>query len=152
MGKSRAAIPATAPVLSIMVAAAIAAASMAVDAATSETAATSNQATHVVEIQKFQFGRQNLAVRRGDVIVWVNKDIVPHTATARDGSWDTGQIDPGGQARTVVTDDFFRRYLCSYHVSMTGRLDAADRSDPKPNASRAGNGGRQFQNPEEDKK
>ena len=152
MGTSRAAISFTAPVLSILVAAAIAAAAMVVDAATPATADTSKSKTHVVEIQKFKFGRQDLSVRRGDVIVWVNKDIVPHTATAQNGSWDTGNIEPGGRAQTVVTDDFFRRYLCSYHGSMTGQVQAAAGPEPRQSASHAGNGHQQSQYIEEETK
>src|SRR2546423_277336 len=37
-----------------------------------------------------------LTVAAGDTVVWVNRDIVPHTATATGGTkWDTGQLTHG---------------------------------------------------------
>lgn len=107
----------------ILVWAAIAAAAIIFQGSTPTRAAIAAPRTHVVDIRQFKFLPKALAVQRGDVIVWVNKDIVPHTATAKDGSWDTGKIDAGGRSRMVVTGDLFRRYLCTYHGSMTGRLE-----------------------------
>ena len=43
---------------------------------------------HVFEIVKFKFVPAQLQVAAGDTIVWVNKDIVPHTITSTDKSWD----------------------------------------------------------------
>ena len=59
----------------------------------------------VIEIQKFKFVTPAQKARPGDTVVWVNKDIVPHTATAKDGSWDSGQIEPGGEWRMVVEEE-----------------------------------------------
>ena len=36
--------------------------------------------THTVTIDGFRFQPERLTVARGDRIVWVNKDVVPHTA------------------------------------------------------------------------
>ena len=47
---------------------------------------------HRVLIKRFKFEPARLEVRPGDVIVWENLDIAPHTATATDKSWDTGRI------------------------------------------------------------
>ena len=35
--------------------------------------------THTVTIENFGFQPESLTVTRGDTIVWVNKDLVPHT-------------------------------------------------------------------------
>ena len=32
------------------------------------------------------------------MVAWTNVDTKPHTATAADGTWDTGEIDPGKSA------------------------------------------------------
>ena len=37
---------------------------------------------YTVTIEGMQFKPQELTVQRGDRIVWVNKDLFPHTATA----------------------------------------------------------------------
>jgi len=47
---------------------------------------------HDIEIKSFAFNPSVLEVRPGDQIRWVNRDISPHTATAEDGSWDTGEL------------------------------------------------------------
>ncbi len=77
----------------------------------------------VIEIQNFEFLPETPVVKPGDVIVWVNKDIVPHTATAKDGSWDSGLIESGGEWQMVVTDDMAQAYYCRFHPSMTAELD-----------------------------
>ena len=77
----------------------------------------------VVEIRGFEFAPRAPVFRPGDVVVWVNKDIVPHTVTAEDGSWDSGRIDSGGAWTMVVTDDLSESYYCRYHPSMTGRIE-----------------------------
>ena len=78
---------------------------------------------HIVEIRGFDFVPNTLSVRPGDVVVWRNRDIVPHTATAGDGTWDTGHIPAGGEAAIVVFGT--GGYLCLYHPSMTGILTVA---------------------------
>lgn len=44
----------------------------------------------------------NVAVAAGDTIVFVKKDIVPHTATASDNSWTTGESAHGANARVTL--------------------------------------------------
>ncbi len=77
----------------------------------------------VIEIRNFKFAPDAPPLKPGDVIVWINKDIVPHTVTAGNGSWDSGEIDPGGKWQMVVKGDLFMTYYCRFHPSMTARLD-----------------------------
>ena len=44
---------------------------------------------HVVEIQAFKFQPQRTMVSPGDTIVWINRDIVPHSVTANGGTWES---------------------------------------------------------------
>ena len=76
----------------------------------------------VIEIRSFKFVPPAPVIRRGDVIVWINKDIVPHSATANDDSWDTGQIEAGKQVEMVALGTMFGRYYCKFHPAMTARL------------------------------
>ena len=62
----------------------------------------------VVEIRSFKFVAKTLVVKPGDLVLWVNKDIVAHTATAKDGSWDSGLIKSGGEWQMVVKDDTYQ--------------------------------------------
>src|SRR5690606_17213581 len=52
---------------------------------------------HVVEITAFAFQPDTVRASLGDTIVWVNRDAVPHTATAREGAWDSGSLNTGGR-------------------------------------------------------
>lgn len=79
-------------------------------------------ATHSVVIGSFVFAPDALAVKTGDRIEWINRDIVPHTATATDESWDTGEIAAGGRAEVAVSAEFTETYFCRFHPSMKARL------------------------------
>ena len=77
---------------------------------------------HDIEIKGFAFDPPILEVRSGDQVRWTNLDISPHTATAEDGSWDTGELEKG-QSRTVnVTETMSAAYLCAFHPGMRAEL------------------------------
>ena len=76
----------------------------------------------VVEIRGFQFIPEAPVVDTGDVVVWKNMDLVPHTVTSNDDSWESGLIAAGAEWETVVSVDMVQDYHCRYHSSMTGRL------------------------------
>ena len=76
----------------------------------------------VVEIRSFKFLSEDPAVSPGDVVVWRNMDIVPHTVTAKDDSWDSGLIEAGGEWQTVVSADMVANYYCRFHPSMVATL------------------------------
>jgi len=77
---------------------------------------------HLVEIRKFKFVPDTLSVKSGDTITWVNHDIVPHTATASDKSWDTGKIKKGERGQVTVGDGFADAYFCRFHPNMKASL------------------------------
>lgn len=58
----------------------------------------------------------------GDTITWINKDVMPHTATSDEGAWDSGDIDAGGEWTLTVEDGFGGGYTCTYHPTMTGDI------------------------------
>lgn len=62
-----------------------------------------------------------LAVAVGDTVVWINHDIVPHTATAQ-GHWDTGSITRGNTGRHIPAKSGTLRYVCTLHPTMRGTL------------------------------
>ena len=78
--------------------------------------------THTVEISQFAFIPAKITVAAGDTIIWVNRDIVPHTATADNGSWDTGEILTNQQKRIIVAEDQSLSYYCAYHPSMKAEI------------------------------
>ena len=78
---------------------------------------------HVVEIRGMAFHPEVLEVRRGDTVVWINRDIVPHTATAtRKSGWDTGTLLEGKSAQYVASHEGEDPYFCKLHPVMLGKL------------------------------
>jgi plastocyanin len=78
-------------------------------------------ARRTVEIAGFAYKPIVVEAQVGDTIVWLNRDIVPHTATAS-GAWDTGAIPAKSSARTVMRKKGEYDYKCIYHSNMKGKL------------------------------
>ena len=78
---------------------------------------------HVVEIQGMAFHPAVLEVQRGDTVVWINRDIVPHTATSTQKSgWNTGSILQGKSGQYVAGHRGDDPYFCQLHPVMLGKL------------------------------
>jgi plastocyanin len=91
-----------------------------VPAASSCTAAA--PATHTVTVENMAFNPASLTVKRGDRIVWVNKDLFPHTATAARKGFDSGEIAAQSSWTYVADGSGEYAYLCSYHPTMKATL------------------------------
>ena len=78
--------------------------------------------THTVTIERMRFVPEVLTVAAGDTIVWVNKDLVPHTATSTAGTFDSKNIqtDRSWKFTTRKTGDF--AYICTFHPTMKAML------------------------------
>ena len=70
-----------------------------------------------------QFEPASLQVHVGDKIVWTNKDLVPHTATAA-GLFDSGPVNPGASWSYTVTTAGSVDYVCTLHPTMKAQLFA----------------------------
>lgn len=79
-------------------------------------------ATHTITMEGFAFKPATLEVKAGDEIVWVNKDIVEHTATASDGAFDSKPLKPGSSWRWKASRTGQHAYICALHPTMTGAL------------------------------
>ena len=77
--------------------------------------------THEVVVQGLQYVPETLKVGRGDVVVWINKDPFPHTATAP-GAFDSGSIAAGGSWRFTARRAGTFPYVCTLHSNMKGML------------------------------
>jgi plastocyanin len=75
-----------------------------------------------VTIKNFKFSPGSSSVHVGDTITWANKDIAPHTATASDGSFDTGTINKNKSGSHTFTKAGSFPYICSIHPSMKGTV------------------------------
>jgi plastocyanin len=78
-------------------------------------------ATHTVKIEGMQFAPATLTVKRGDKVVWQNKDVVPHTATAK-GAFDSGNIAGGKSWSRAMGKAGRYDYVCTYHPGMKAVL------------------------------
>jgi len=78
--------------------------------------------THTVTIEGMRFQPERLTVAPGDTVIWVNKDLVPHTATSDDGAFDSKTI-PAEKSWTFTPrkkGEF--AYVCTFHPTMTAVL------------------------------
>ena len=70
-----------------------------------------------------EFRPATLTVAVGDTIVWINRDIVPHTATAKGRTnWDTGTLAQSQSGRYVAQHKGVLQYACTFHPTMHGTL------------------------------
>src|SRR5690606_25594822 len=76
--------------------------------------------TVVVEIRNFAYSPETVEINVGDSVRFINRDRVGHTATADDGSFDTGLL--GRDEDAVITFDEAGEfpYYCIPHPNMRG--------------------------------
>jgi plastocyanin len=79
-------------------------------------------AVHVVTIEGMQFKPAALSVRRGDRIMWTNKDLFPHSATGPKGTFDSASIPAGGSWTFVANEAGSFAYTCLFHPTMKATL------------------------------
>ena len=71
-----------------------------------------------VSIKNFAFSASALAVSSGTTVKWTNNDATTHTVTADDGSFDSGNIAPGGTFSHTFSVAGTIKYHCSIHTNM----------------------------------
>ena len=64
----------------------------------------------------------HMTVVPGDTVVWVNRDIVPHTVTADARQFDSGSMGPSAEWSLVVRERGRISYTCTFHPTMKGLL------------------------------
>lgn len=79
-------------------------------------------ATRGVDIRDFAFSPRTVEIRVGDTVRWTNRDSVAHTATARNGSFDTGLLAEGETGSVRFTAAGRYGYVCTPHPGMTGTV------------------------------
>jgi plastocyanin len=73
-----------------------------------------------------RFEPATLTIAVGEVVRWFNDDALPHTVSATDGSWDSGNLAPGQafERRFEAPGSF--PYLCRYHPGMAATIDVTE--------------------------
>jgi plastocyanin len=76
--------------------------------------------TATITVDKLAFGAIPANLRVGDSILWVNRDIFRHSATAR-GHFDV-DLPTGARRRMLLTKAGTFPFTCRYHPGMKGVL------------------------------
>jgi plastocyanin len=76
--------------------------------------------TAKVTIQNSAFIPSEVTVMVSGSILWVNGDEAVHTVTADDGSFDSGDLQPGATFGVAFNTVGPHPYHCKYHTEMTG--------------------------------
>ena len=78
--------------------------------------------TVTVRMEDFDFAPPSLTIHVGDLVTWRNTGNAPHTATADDGSFDTGTVASGQRASHMFTQPGTFSYYCAIHPNMHGTV------------------------------
>ncbi|NOJ49000.1 amicyanin [Bradyrhizobium sp. WSM 1744] len=81
-------------------------------------------ATIQITIDNLVFAPAEVAAKVGDTIEWINKDVLVHTATARNGDFDV-ITPPKKTVTSVLTKAGAIEYYCRYHPNMKAVLTIA---------------------------
>ncbi len=76
-----------------------------------------------VEIEDFAYNPDPVTIEEGGKVIWKNRDSAPHTATADDGSFDTGTIEEDKLKSESFKQPGTHAYICSIHPDMHGTVE-----------------------------
>jgi plastocyanin len=86
--------------------------------------ASARAATIEISMENLVISPAAASAKVGDTIEWINKDILAHTATARNGDWDV-IIAPKKTVATVLKKAGTIEYYCRFHPNMRATLTIA---------------------------
>jgi plastocyanin len=75
-----------------------------------------------VSIVDFAFQPASIEVPAGSTVTWTNAGAAPHTVTADDGAFDSGQLKPGESFSQTFTTPGTYTYHCEIHPQMMGTM------------------------------
>jgi plastocyanin len=81
-------------------------------------------ATIQISMENLVISPAEAAAKVGDTIEWVNRDLLVHTATARNGDWDV-TIPPKKTVTLVLKKAGMIDYYCRFHPNMKATLAVA---------------------------
>ena len=78
-------------------------------------------AVDTISISMMAFHPEEIHVQKGDTLIWVNDDLVPHCVTEfPDQAWTSGLIPMGGRWKMAVVQSC--DYFCAIHQVMKGKI------------------------------
>jgi len=81
-------------------------------------------ATIEITMENLVIAPAEVSAKVGDTIEWINKDILAHTATARNGDWDV-MLPPKKNGSLVLKKAGTVEYYCRFHPNMKATLVVA---------------------------
>jgi plastocyanin len=75
-----------------------------------------------IAIEGFAFGPADITIPVGTTVTWTNNDGAPHTATADDGSFDSGNLSTGDSFSFTFDTPGTYTYHCNVHPNMTATI------------------------------
>lgn len=88
--------------------------------ATSATPVSTPAAT--VHIKNFAFAPESVTILAGQTVKFVQDDETPHTVTAADKSYDSGNLDKGATWIHAFPKAGTYAYICAFHPYMKGTI------------------------------
>jgi plastocyanin len=79
-----------------------------------------------VEIVEFTYEPDPVVVQVDGKVIWQNQDTAPHTATADDGSFETGTIEKGKIGSATFHETGIFTYHCQIHPTMHGTVEVVE--------------------------
>lgn len=78
---------------------------------------------------------KSLQVTVGDTVTWTNTGTQPHTVTAADVSFDSGDLQPGDTFDQTLMSPGTIRYTCTPHPWMVATITVVQAADPGSGAT-----------------
>lgn len=92
-------------------------------------------------ISDYKFSPASITIHVGDTITWTNNGPTAHTATASDGSFNTGTLKKGQSASHTFTKVGTIAYICAIHPFMHGTVVVVANATPSGGGSGSGSSG-----------
>jgi plastocyanin len=91
---------------------------------TADDAETTGSAAQVAILDDdgLRFEPADVTVAVGDTVTWTHDGGLPHTVTATDGAFDSGELGNGDTFEFTTEEAGTLDYVCSIHPDMTGTV------------------------------
>jgi plastocyanin len=85
-----------------------------------------------VAIANYAFTPAELTVKAGDTVTFVNRSGETHTASATDGTFESGRLEPNDSFAFTFSKAGTYAYRCRVHTSMRGTIVVVPATDGEP--------------------
>jgi plastocyanin len=76
----------------------------------------------ILDDDGLRFEPADVTVAVGDAVTWTHEGGLPHTVTAADGAFDSGNLASGDTFEFTAEEPGTLDYVCSIHPQMTGTV------------------------------